>query len=207
MVVSTTEVSLPRFNRADALRAGGCAGLPSASFQSSAVMQVVHAQPEDARAVADIHVDAWPAAYAAIVPASYLASLSRENREAMWKECIASGVPELLVARKGGGVQGWLGFGRCRDEGAPSTEAELWSIYVAPAAWSTGAGRLLWSRAKELMLEQGFESCSLWVFPQNERAIGFYRSAGFAHDGAAAKSFKLDGTRLCEVRFVTRLDG
>ena len=57
------------------------------------------------------------------------------------------------------------------------------------------------------MLEQGFTSCSLWVFPQNDRAIKFYRSAGFAHDGSAPKSLELGGKQLQEVRFVSQLDG
>lgn len=170
-------------------------------------MQVTHAAPEDARAVAEIHVDTWRVAYASIVPADYLASLSVERREAMWKECIATGAPELLVAKKTGVVQGWLSFGQCRDEGAPETEAEVWAIYVAPSAWSTGAGRMLWVRARELMLAQGFKSCSLWVFPQNDRAIKFYHSAGFAHDGAAPKSFEISGTQLQEVRFISQLGG
>ena len=170
-------------------------------------MQIVHATPEDARAVAEIHVDTWRASYASIVPPEYLASLSVERREAMWSECIATGVPELLLAKEARGVQGWLSFGQCRDEGSSKAEAEIWAIYVAPSSWSTGAGRLLWLRARELMLAQGFKSCSLWVFPQNDRAIKFYRAAGFAHDGSAPKSFELGGAQLQEVRFVSQLDG
>ena len=128
-------------------------------------MQVVHATYDDARAVAEIHVDTWRAAYASIVPADYLASLSVERREAMWRECIATRVPELLVATEAGVVRGWLSFCQCRDEGSSKAEAEIWATYVAPSSWSGGAGRLLWLRAKELMLEQGFKSCSLWGLP------------------------------------------
>tara|TARA_R110000850_G_scaffold100981_1_gene209017 strand:- start:628 stop:1167 length:540 start_codon:yes stop_codon:yes gene_type:complete len=170
-------------------------------------MDVVRANSEDARAVAEIHVEAWRAAYRSIVSADYLDSLSIERREAMWDECIAAGDPELLVAKKAGVVQGWLSFGQCRDIGSHKSEAEVWAIYVSPTAWSTGVGRVLWLRAKELMLEQGFKSCSLWVFPQNERAIKFYRSVGFAHDGAVPKNFELGGVQLEEVRFVIQLLG
>ena len=113
----------------------------------------------------------------------------------------------MLVAKNAGVVQGWLSFGRSRDEESSKTEAEVWAIYVSPSAWSTGVGPLLWEKARELMLEQGFQSCILWVFPQNDRAIKFYQSAGFAHDGSAPKSFELGGTQLQEVRFVSRLDG
>ena len=129
-----------------------------------AVMQIAQATPEDARAVAEIHVAAWRAAYRSIVPDDYLASLSIERREAKWSECIAAGDPTLLVAKKAGVVQGWLSFGKCRGIGSHKSEAEVWAIYVSPTAWSTGVGHLLWLRAKELMLEKGFNSCSLWVF-------------------------------------------
>tara|TARA_R110002012_G_scaffold114908_1_gene261752 strand:- start:522 stop:1034 length:513 start_codon:yes stop_codon:yes gene_type:complete len=167
-------------------------------------MQIAQATPEDARAVAEIHVAAWRAAYRSIVPDDYLASLSIERREAKWSECIAAGDPTLLVAKKAGVVQGWLSLGKCRDIGSHKSEAEVWAIYVSPTVWSTGVGPLLWLRAKELMLEKGFKSCSLWVFPQNERAIKFYRSIGFVHDGAAAKNFELGGALLQEVRFASQ---
>jgi L-amino acid N-acyltransferase YncA len=169
-------------------------------------MQVVHAALEDARAVAEIHVMTWRSAYASILPAAYLASLSVERREAMWSECIAAGTPELLVAKDRDSIQGWLNFGPSRDEGASRTEAEVWAIYVAPEFWSTGTGRKLWLRAKGLMLEQGFRSCSLWVFPQNARAIKFYCAVGFVPDPAPPKSFELGGTQLEEVRYVCQLD-
>lgn len=140
------------------------------------VMQVTHAIAEDARAVAEIHVNVWRTAYASIVPADYLVSLSIQRREAMWNEYIATKGHELLVSKEAGVMQGWISFGQCRDEGSSKVEAEIWAIYVSPSAWSTGVGRLLWLRARALMLAQGFQSCSLWVFPQNERAIRFYRS-------------------------------
>ena len=93
-------------------------------------MHVAQARPEDAHAVAEIHVSALRAAYASILPLDYLASLSVESRKAMWSECIATGVPELLVARDGDAVKGWLSFGACRDEGASASEAEIWALYV-----------------------------------------------------------------------------
>lgn len=70
-----------------------------------------------------------------------------------------------------------------------------------------GTDRLLWLRARELMVAQGFRSCSLWVFPQNARAIKFYQSVGFAADPSPPKSFGLGGQQLQEVRYVCQLDG
>lgn len=171
------------------------------------MLQVVHALPQDARAVAEIHIHTWRVAYASFVPADYLASLSVDHSEAMWQKCIAAQAPELLVAKHADALQGWISFGACRDDDAPKTEAEIWALYVSPSAWSTGAGRLLWLRAKERMLAQGFNTCALWVFPQNERAIKFYQRAGFVQDGAKPKDFELGGVPLQEIRFVAQLDG
>jgi ribosomal protein S18 acetylase RimI-like enzyme len=169
-------------------------------------MQVTHALPEDARAVAEIHVNTWRAAYASIVSAEYLASQSVERRQAWWSQCIAAGTPELLVAKDNGVVCGWLNFSASRDANAQKDEAEIWAVYVAPAFSSTGTGRLLWLRAKELMVAQGFKSCSLWVFPQNTRAIKFYQAAGFVANRSSPKNFELGGQQLQEVRYVCQLD-
>jgi L-amino acid N-acyltransferase YncA len=169
-------------------------------------MEITHALPEDARAVAEIHVNTWRAAYASIVSAEYLASQSVERRQAWWSQCIAAGTPELLVAKDNGVVHGWLNFSTSRDDNTHKDEAEIWAVYVAPAFWSTGTGRLLWLRAKELMLAQGFKSCSLWVFPKNSRAIKFYQAAGFVADSSPPKNFELGGQQLQEVRYVCQLD-
>ena len=164
-------------------------------------MQVTHATLEDARAVAEIHVLSWQSAYKLILPVEYLTSLSVDKREAWWKQCIVAGTPQLLVAKTHGAVQGWLNFGACRDEDSTPSNAQVWALYVSPNSWSTGAGRALWLRARELMLAQGFKSCSLWVFPQNSRAITFYQAAGFHRDSSPTKSFELAGRQLEEVRY------
>lgn len=172
-------------------------------------MQIIPATLADARAVAQIHVDSWRAAYREILPADYLASLSLDAREAMWRQAIAGGDTSLLVAKagdEGGDVAGWLSFAACRDAGAPATQAEIWALYVAPQAWATGIGRQLWARARGLMRDQGYTTCSLWVFPQNERAIRFYRAAGFEPGPLPEQTFELGGRQLREACYVCRLD-
>src|SRR5712691_2679399 len=75
------------------------------------VMQITPATLEDARQVAEIHVTTWQSAYQGILPAEYLASLSVEKHEAMWRESTVKGVPELFVAKVEGGMVGWVAFG------------------------------------------------------------------------------------------------
>ena len=169
-------------------------------------MHITPARLEDARQVAQIHVTAWQSAYQGILPAEYLASLSVEKREAMWRESIVKGVPELLVAKVEGAMVGWVAFGPCRDEGSTPDSAEVWAIYVAPRSWSSGVGRMLWHRSQARMLEQGFKTVSAWVFTQNARAIKFYRAAGFAPDLSSVKEFELGGKQLQEIRYARALE-
>lgn len=170
-------------------------------------MNIDRATPADVHAIAEIHVNAWRAAYKHILSADYLASLSVEQRKVMWRKTVESGQPELLVARDNGTVCGWVSFAACRDEDAPSRQAEVWAIYVAPASWSKGVGRALWARVREILRDKGFMTCSLWVFQENEQAIRFYRSLGFSPDSLPPRHFELGGQQLREVRYGCRIDG
>ncbi len=169
-------------------------------------MHITPARLEDARQVAEIHVTTWRSAYQGILPAEYLASLSVDKREAMWRESIVKGVPQLFVAKVDGDMVGWVAFGRCRDEGSTPDCAEVWAIYVAPSSWSSGIGRMLWHRSQARMLERGFKTVRAWVFTQNARAIKFYRAAGFAPDLSSVKEFELGGGQLQEIRYARALE-
>jgi ribosomal protein S18 acetylase RimI-like enzyme len=168
-------------------------------------MNIDRATLSDVRAIAEIHVDAWRSAYARILPADYLASLSVSQREAMWRAVVESGQPDLLVAKDNGDVLGWVAFGDCRDQDAKPAQAEVWAIYVAPTSWSAGVGRQLWQRTRDILSERGYSVCSLWVLPENERAIRFYRSVGFGADDVPPQQFELGGSCFQEVRYICPL--
>jgi len=168
-------------------------------------MQIVTAIPEDARAVARIHVTAWQEAYKSILSADYLAGLSVDKRESYWSEVIPKGSPVLSVAKVGDSVLGWVAFGKCRDADAPSVAGEIWAIYVAPDWWSKGVGKALWLQARQKLAADGYRTVSLWVLVNNARAIDFYKKAGFIAEPGSAKEFELGGQTLKEVRYVANL--
>jgi ribosomal protein S18 acetylase RimI-like enzyme len=170
-------------------------------------MHIEPATPEDAHAIAEIHVLTWRAVYQDIVPAEYLATLSVEKREALWRESVTEGTPELWVARIEARIIGWVAFGPCRDEGASPQAGEVWAIYVAPSHWSSGVGRALWLGARERLQQRGYKSVSLWVLAENSRAIKFYLNAGFAPDLSSIKELTLAGKPLKEVRYEVEIDG
>ena len=169
-------------------------------------MNISPAVSEDAAAIARAQVRSWQAAYLNILPDDYLANLSVEKRELMWREFIARGSPELLVARDGECIVGFVAFGPCRDEGVGAARAEIWASYVTPSHWSQGVGSQLWERARSRLTALGYRSVSLWVLTGNGRAIQFYGRVGFAVDEASAKEVVLGGKALREIRYVADLD-
>jgi ribosomal protein S18 acetylase RimI-like enzyme len=144
----------------------------------------------------------WRAAYAGILDPAFLASLTIDAREASWRQVLAAGESELLIALEGSSAVGFASLGRARDEDAPPGRGELLALYVHPQSWSTGAGRQLWHAALARLHSRGFSSVSLWVLERNIRAIGFYSAAGFAVDAGSEKEVELGGMSVREVRMV-----
>jgi len=167
---------------------------------------ILPASPGDAPAIAHIHVDAWRAAYEGIVPASHLAGLSVERREAAWRASLAAGSPEVLVARDGAQVIGWIAFGACRDDDAPVFRGEVHAIYLAPSHWGRGGGPQLWRHARRRLARQVFTGASLWVLADNARALRFYRAEGFMPDPAGSRDIERGGRLLRELRYLVALD-
>jgi ribosomal protein S18 acetylase RimI-like enzyme len=160
----------------------------------------------DARAIAEVHVDAWRAAYADIVPDEHLRSLSVDRREASWRDAIARGVPEVWVAERDGKVAGWIAVGASRDADAAVGMGELQAIYIAPDRWSTGVGRALWEAGQRRLVEHRFTAVTVWVLEENARAIRFYRAAGFLPEMTSRKQITIGGKGLWEIRFRKTLE-
>jgi ribosomal protein S18 acetylase RimI-like enzyme len=68
--------------------------------------------------------------------------------------------------------------------GLAGETGELYTLYVAPAHRSTGAGRALTDAALDGLREAGYRRVVLWTLTENARARRFYDKAGFAPDGA-----------------------
>jgi L-amino acid N-acyltransferase YncA len=169
------------------------------------MMQIRFAGPEDARAVAEIHVEAWRAAYAGILPEAFLAALTVSSRQAFWTQFLSEKTADLQVAMEGDRMLGWINTGPCRDQDTAMGVAEIWALYASPTVWCTGVGRQLWSSARTRLLEQGHGQCRLWVLAQNVRAIRFYKAAGFERDDSLAKTFELGGAMVEEIRLSCNL--
>ncbi len=168
-------------------------------MSSNAVRPAV---PEDAPAIAAVHVRSWQAAYRGLIPDAVLNSLSVEQRMAFWADAITDVQPPtgVWVAERHRAVAGFVHVRRSKDHDAGPSVGEVAAIYLVPEAWSRGLGRALLDTAVVELGRNGFEAATLWVFRDNARARRFYERAGWASDGEA-KSIEIGGVSLAEVRY------
>ena len=148
-------------------------------------MQLRRAEPADARAVAELHVAAWKAAYPGLVPQDYLDDLAPEDRQGAWEEALASDPwPVVLVAEENGSLLGFSSVSPSGDEDAGPGVGEVQTLYVGPGAWRRGVGTALLEAACGELAASGCTTATLWVLGVNERARRFYERNGWRPDGA-----------------------
>jgi ribosomal protein S18 acetylase RimI-like enzyme len=154
--------------------------------------------PEDAEAVARVHVETWQAAYAHVFPREKLESLSGERAERR-AELHRRAPP--IVAEENGEIVGFVSVGPGTD---PGTDGELYAIYVHPDHWDAGFGRQLIEAGEDRLRELGHSHAILWVLEDNPRARRFYELAGWTADGTV-RPIEVFGMSVPEVRYGKRL--
>ena len=165
------------------------------------------AAPRDAKAIAEIHVATWQAAYHGVIPDDFLKAMTVEKRLAYWREAIEFSDPQILVAVEADKVIGFVGFDRSRDAGTKSTVGEIWALYITPEHWRQGAGLALWDGARDGLKDEGCTQVTLWVLVANERALQFYeQAAGFKREMASLRTTAFGSTKLEEIRLKRPID-
>lgn len=158
------------------------------------------AAPDDALAVARVHVRAWQAAYRGLIAQAYLDSLKPEVWAAKYGfQRAGPEQPTTLVAVDGGVVCGLAMFGPYRGEELANS-GELLAIYVDPDYWHTGLGRKLVVAARDGLRRDGFTEAALWVLDGNARARKFYECDGWTLDGGR-QTKSIAGAQLNEFRY------
>lgn len=155
------------------------------------------ARPQDAEAIAGIHVRAWQTTYRGQLSDDYLDGLRVEERLDMHRGAL-DGPPadyRMWVAEDSGRPVGFAVTGKSQDADAEGRIAELYAIYLEPDRMGSGVGRALFQYAVDDLRERGFRSATLWVLATNERARRFYEIAGWTTDGTVT-SERID----CEMR-------
>lgn len=148
---------------------------------------------DEIKGKAYVHWKAWHEAYTGLVDQAYLDGFTLEK-------CtdIAFRWPDnLLVAKDGRKVVGFVGYGICGDEALPET-GEVYAIYILQDYYDQRIGYALMSAAMKKL--SAYKKIVVWVLEGNRRAIRFYERYGFRFDGTR-KQIML-GTANTEVRMI-----
>lgn len=160
------------------------------------------ARVADARAIAEVHVRSWQAAYRGLIDEEVLMNLSVERRQAMWETFLQQEPPIIFVAEKDSEVIGFCSFGPARDgDDDSSSVAEIMCLYVQPEYWRAGVGAALWRQVLDRITADEFDAIILWVLDTNLRARTFYERIGFEADGAIKREQLTPSVTLSEVRY------
>lgn len=156
-------------------------------------MELRPAVPEDALAVARVHVRAWQEAYRGMLPAAYLDGLRAEDRAARYTFGQADG-PRTTVAILDAAV---VGFATVAGD-------ELSAINVDPSCWARGLGHALIRSALSEMAANGVAEARLWMLVGNARAQRFYERGGWTTDGTR-RMVTVWGVEVDEIEYRRRL--
>ena len=140
-----------------------------------------------------VHYKSWHETYKGLIDAD---CLERHTLE----KCIATAHKwpnNILVAKDGERVIGFVGCGAYRDDTLPAC-GEVFAIYVLAEYHGQRVGYELMKAAIEKLSE--YKRVAVWVLKGNERAIRFYERFGFRFDGAE-KEIML-GTPNMELRMI-----
>lgn len=129
---------------------------------------------DEIRGKAYVHWKSWQESYRGMVDADYLARMTLaqcEEKAFRWRD-------NLLVAKDGERVVGFVGYGAARGEDGAG---EVFALYVLEEYQRRGVGyALMRSALAEL---DGCRVVYLWLLKDNEKAFRFYERVGFRADG------------------------
>jgi GNAT superfamily N-acetyltransferase len=176
-------------------------------MSSSARPEIRLACAADAAAIAEINVLSWQAVYAGQLPEDYLDNLSISDRQHRWEQILSEPARpgHVFIITKEDLAVGFAAIGPSSDDDAPANTGELHAIYLHPAYWNRGLGRLLHDHALAALSNDGHRHATLWVLRTNSRAHRFYHRSGWLPDGAT-KIDTIDSLVLEEVRYHRTLD-
>jgi ribosomal protein S18 acetylase RimI-like enzyme len=137
------------------------------------------ARPEDAAAIARLHVTVWPDAYRALAPAEAVRILDEDYRCGRWQAMLSAPGKDqrVLLAEQDGRLAG-IGATGAPSEPSFGQRGEIKSLYVDPAYKRQGVGRRLMRNLVMHLSECSYPGAALGVVDGNEPAMAFYRSLG-----------------------------
>ncbi len=159
--------------------------------KTAAASSVRRAIPEDAESIARVHVESWQSSYRGILPETFLAAMSVEERTKHWRRNLAEpdgsiagissaappGHATFVGVGVGGDIVGFCSAGPNRG-GAQQFAGEVYAIYLLDSARRQGLGGALFHEAASWLAARQLEPVVVWVLADNRPAREFYRAIG-----------------------------
>jgi ribosomal protein S18 acetylase RimI-like enzyme len=125
-------------------------------------MNIRRATPDDAQALARIHIDSWRSAYRGLVPDAHLDGLNYEGEAQRLRHALAAGTEEAYCVEEEGRLLAFLTLGASRDPDAdPRLTGGIWATYVAPQHGRKGIGWALCRYAEGILTSRGYLHATL----------------------------------------------
>lgn len=158
------------------------------------------AQPDDAPAIAHIHVESWRTTYKGLMPDEVLANLSSERRETYWRGVISNpdAADFVYVAETDDGQVVGFAAGGPERENHPVYKGELYAIYLLQAYQGQGIGWAMAVQVARRLVEAGLTNMLVWVLVGNP-ACHFYEALGGRE--IARKPLTLNDDKLEEIGY------
>ena len=154
------------------------------------------ATPEDAPAIAHVHVASWRTSYAGLVPDAFLLALDEAERTEQWRHWLTLDVV-VLIAELDGAVIGFTGGGPVREP-LDCYDGEMYTLYLLDQAQRQGIGTQLLRTLAEKLRARGFKSLLAWVLAGN-MSRSFYERTGAVL--LSEKSVEIGGAVLPVIAF------
>ena len=140
------------------------------------------ARPDEAEALAQLHVEAWLDAHASLAPTAAVKALDAARRLPAWQGYLADPTQHVLVADQGSKLAGLVCFGKA-SQPALGDQAAIKHLYVVATARHKGVGKALLQAALRQIAKAGFTKATLAVVSQNTAARRSYTSCGGQETG------------------------
>ncbi len=156
------------------------------------------AEPADAEAIAEVHLEAWRGAYSGIIPHRALGAMIGRRGSEWWANAVRRAAT-ILVLDIGGTVAGYATLGRNRSRDLPQ-QGEIYELYIKPEYQGIGFGGRLFAAARQKLSSHGLKGMVVWAIEENAGALAFYTNAGGRDAAEGVEIF--DQKALRKVAFI-----
>ncbi|UOQ46779.1 GNAT family N-acetyltransferase [Gracilibacillus caseinilyticus] len=130
--------------------------------------QIRKARPEDAKAIAEVHVQSWKATYHELLDEQDISNTTIEHRQILWETVLKLPRKQqpVTVIEENGSIVGFISGGKERTDRF-GYDGEIYAIYLLPTHQRKGLGKQLLTAFTEEMKELGYRSLLVWVLTKN----------------------------------------